>query len=411
MRVIVSKELKDNFSNYKVVSDWKYVDENLSEIDLLIFHSCNESDFNTGVKLANISNQSNVHLMYINENPQTAIKMVIQGAEGEIITDEFYFEDEEELNELVKNLKVDKEEDTSLISINVIKDFMKAFTRGEERIKTPAYLSMVNEAIDELMLTTRKQEAAITQMGSSAIDIFKKAYILIRNLEDKRLQIEEQLKVLESNQDNGSLSNSSTFNSNISSYPPVRFMGTVPLLLIREYSPCRYLTSFALGYTHHVHFTKNKSVKLVVIHQKGTCVAKKYDEFTAINEESAGYATLYNSEYIATNTPKKDILREIFKQPVDAFIVVDRLYGGQDIITGKISKLNAVSGKSDIKRYSIKPEDTLLSNVSLNETEKKEYFGTLKRMTNYPDEKDGRLAYYEQACEEMYEKLDKLLGL
>ena len=188
-------------------------------------------------------------------------------------------------------------------------------------------------------------------------------------------------------------------------------MGTVPLLLIREYSPCRYLTSFALGYTHHVHFSKNKSVKLIVIHQKGTCVAKKYDEFTAINEESAGYATLYNSEYIATNTPKKDILREIFKQPVDAFIVVDRLYGGQDIISGKISKLNAVSGKSDIKRYSIKPEDTLLSNVSLNETEKKEYFGTLKRMTNYPDEKDGRLAYYEQACEEMYEKLDKLLGL
>ena len=409
MNVIVSSKLEDNYTNFKVVRNFKWVEENMNEISVLIFHCIDESDFNTGVHISRLRTNSSIKFLYINENPQTTIKMVITGTGGKIITDEFYFDDEEELLELLKNCSLSTEtQETSLatVSLQVVKDFIESFTRGEERIKTPAYLDMVNNAITELSTITKKQEIQITTMGNSAIEIFGKAFNLIKNLEEKRVQIEEQLKVLENNQDNGSLSNSNTFNSNVSIYPPVRYLNTAPLLLIREYSPCRYLTSFALGYTHHVHFVKSKRVKLIMVHQKGAGVSKKYSEFTAINEESAGYATLYNSEYIATNTPKKDILREIFKQPVDAFIVVDRLYGNQDIISGKISKLNAVGGLSDLERYSLKPEDTL---VSIRKDEN--IFATLSTVKNYPSEIDARHAAYEQAYEEVYSKLDMLLGI
>ena len=243
-------------------------------------------------------------------------------------------------------------------------------------------------------------------MGTSAIDIFKKASNLIKSIEDNRIKIETQLKLLESNQETVSTTSNNSFNSNVVMYPTIRYMSTKPLLLIREYSACRYLTSFVLGYTHHVHFARNKRVKLIVAHQKGAGVAAKYDAFTSINESSAGYATLYGNELIATNTPTKDIMRQLFNQPVDAFIVVDRLYGTQDIVNGKICKINAVSGLSDIDRFDIEPVDTL---VSIKKSP--DVFATLVTTKDYATDVDVRQATYEQMYEEVYAKLDELLGV
>ena len=180
MNVIVSKSLKDNLTNFKVVNNFKWVEENMEDVSILIFHSIEESDFNTGVHISRLRNKSNIKFIYINENPQTTIKMVIAGAGGKVITDEFYLEDEEELLELLRTcgLTADETSETSLatVSLQVVKDFMESFIRGEERIKTPAYLDMVNNAITELSVITKKQELQITTMGNSAIDIFEKAY-------------------------------------------------------------------------------------------------------------------------------------------------------------------------------------------------------------------------------------------
>ena len=409
MKIIVSDTLKNNFTEFQVTDNFKWIDENKDDITTLIFHSSKESDFTVGVHISKLSQKGTTKFIYINNNPQTTIKMVISGAGGRVITDEFYLEDEEELLELLKTCGIDDvETETSLanVSVQVVKDFVQSFVRGEEKIKTPAYLEMVNNAINQLSTITAQQELQITSMGTSAIDIFKKASNLIKSIDENRVKIESQLKLLESNQDIVSSSNTNTFNSNVVMYPTVRYMSTKPLLLIREYSACRYLTSFALGYTHHVHFARNKRVKLIVAHQKGAGVAAKYDAFTSINESSAGYTTLYSNELIATNTPTKDIMRTLFSQPVDAFIVVDRLYGTQDIVNGKIFKVNAVSGLSDIDRFNLEAADTLVS-IKKSDT----VFATLATMKDYATDPDMRQAAYEQYYETVYAKLDELLGV
>ena len=412
MKVIVSDKVEDKFTEFKVVDNTQWIKENQDDIDTVIFHSTKESDFAVGVNLSAMCKKGTVKFIYINANPQTTIKMVISGAGGFVITDEFYLDDEEELMELLKACGMDDaDSETSLanVSVQVVKDFVQSFVRGEERIKTPAYLEMVNSAINQLSTITAQQELQITTMGNSAIDIFRKASDLIKNMQANHTKIEQQLKMLESNQDAASSNtgNSLSFNSNVVMYPPVRYNGSKPLLLIREYSPCRYLTSFVLGYTHHVHFAKNTRVKLIVAHQKGAGVAAKYDIFTSINEQSAGYTSLYTNEFISTNTPTKDILRELFKQPVDVFIVVDRLYGTQDIVNGvKINKINAVSGISDIDRYNLKPEDTIVS-IAKQEG----VFATLMTLKNYESDTNMRQALYEQAYAKVYAKIDEFLGL
>ena len=99
-------------------------------------------------------------------------------------------------------------------------------------------------------------------------------------------------------------------------------------------------------------------------------------------------------------------MRTLFSQPVDAFIVVDRLYGTQDIVNGKIFKVNAVSGLSDIDRFNLEAADTLVS-IKKSDT----VFATLATMKDYATDPDMRQAAYEQYYETVYAKLDELLGV
>ena len=73
-------------------------------------------------------------------------------------------------------------------------------------------------------------------------------------------------------------------------------------------------------------------------------------------------ASLYDGEIVATNNPRREVLGFVNK-PNDVIVVVDRLYGSQDIVTGRITKVNAVSSRSDIARYKLKPRtDYFFSN-------------------------------------------------
>lgn len=153
--------------------------------------------------------------------------------------------------------------------------------------------------------------------------------------------------------------------------------------------------------------SENKRVKLIFVHQKGQGVAKKYTEYVSITQESMHLDSLYDSEIITTNNPKKDVLKKIFSRPADIFIVVDRLYGNQDIVTGRCVKVNAVSGQSDLKRYGIKKEDTIFSVSKVDGS-----LFTVPNIKNYPSGKDLRSAAYMQICgKEMFTKLDALLQL
>ena len=196
--------------------------------------------------------------------------------------------------------------------------------------------------------------------------------------------------------------------SNTLTYSQIQYMENKPLLLVREYSPCKYLTSFIQGYAHHVHFGKAKKVKLIVIHQNEDGYSEKYQDFACINETNADYQNLYDSESIATDTPTKDIMLNLFKQPVDAFIVVDRLYGNKGIVEGHINIVNAVGDASDLDKYGIRAEDTL---ISMKKNPDVTPFERLIKFKDYPNSKDVRVAMYEQYYENAYKQLDELMGI
>lgn len=407
MKVIVSTELDDNFTKFVVVDSFKKVKE-LQGVTTLIIHKYKESDFDAGVFVSQFHNNGIDQFIYISSSPSSTLQMVLKGVNGYYYEDEFYFEDEEELSTLLEDLGMeDEDENTSLATsaLNVVNDFVSSFAKGDERIKAPLYLENVTSAVNELSLLTHQQELQLNTMGASALEVFEKASAIIRNMDAQNKNIEKKLEELE-NQQSNSFSSKPAFGNSIMFFSPYKYIGNSKILLIREYAPCRYLTSFVMGYLHHLHYVLNRRPKLIFVHQKGAGVSAKYADFTSITQESMGMSSLYDNEIIATNNPKKEVMKDLLTKQNDVIIVVDRLYGNQDIVSGRVTKINAVGSRSDIVRYKVRPEDTIFSITR----QPKELF-TLPTIKNFPTEIDARYAAYTQVLGSKYEILDNKLGL
>ncbi len=407
MKVIVSTELDDNFTKFVVVDSFKKVKE-LQGVTTLIIHKYKESDFDAGVFVSQFHNNGIDQFIYISSSPSSTLQMVLKGVNGYYYEDEFYFEDEEELSTLLEDLGMeDEDENTSLATsaLNVVNDFVSSFAKGDERIKAPLYLENVTSAVNELSILTHQQELQLNTMGASALEVFEKASAIIRNMDAQNKNIEKKLEELE-NQQNNSFSSKPAFGNSIMFFSPYKYIGNSKILLIREYAPCRYLTSFVMGYLHHLHYVLNRRPKLIFVHQKGAGVSAKYADFTSITQESMNMSSLYDNEIIATNNPKKEVMKDLLTKQNDVIIVVDRLYGNQDIVSGRVTKINAVGSRSDIARYKVRPEDTIFSITR----QPKELF-TLPTIKNFPTEIDARYAAYTQVLGSKYEILDNKLGL
>ena len=409
MNIIVSSELNgDKFNNYIVVDSFKRASE-VKGITTLIIHKFKESDFDAGVFISNLHNSGISNFVYITDSPSSTMLMVIKGVDGNYIEDEFYFDDEEELDALLEDLGMESqnEESTDLAApaLDVLSDFIQSFVRGEERIKAPLYLEQVKDAVTALSTITQQQELQLTTMGNSAIEIFERASTIIKGIDSQRKIIEKKLEEIEFSAANATSSKPS-FGNNVMFFTPYKYIGNSKVLVIREYAPCRYLTSFVLGYLNHLHYELNKRPKLIFVHQKGQGVSAKYSDYTAITQDSMNIASLYDAEIVATNNPKKEVLRDLLMKPNDVIIVVDRLYGKDTIVTGRVTTVNAVGSKSDIKRYNIKPEDTIFSITS----QPKQLF-CLAMIKSFPPEVDARIAAYTQVMQPKYVQLDTRLGI
>ena len=97
-------------------------------------------------------------------------------------------------------------------------------------------------------------------------------------------------------------------------------------------------------------------------------------------------------------------MRDLLTKSNEVYIVVDRLYGNNAIVKGRVNTIDAVSSLSDIDRYKLNPENCIACMVK-----RPDLFGTLKTIKDYPIEVDSRQAAYLQVFEDLYAKLDRLI--
>lgn len=415
MNIIVSETLKSVFNQFTVVQSLKEVTTMTEKIDVLIMHSCQEDSFNAGVFISRLYEGGLRHYVYIKEKPDPSLLLVLRGVDCRVFTDEFYFEDEEELVSLLDECFADEVEESSTTELaivsstfDIMQEFIELFVRGDKRVQTRAYLDNVVSAMNELQVLTQTQQTQLATMGESALDIFKRASTIISKMNDNRKVLEQKLQNYEQSTVSRPTSKAS-FGNSIMNFPTVRYAGSASVFLVREYSPTKYLTSLMLGYHRHVHYELNRRVKIIFVHQKGQGVSAKYDieGFATITQESLGMTSLYDSEMIATNTPKKDVMLNLIGTSSDMIvIIVDRLYQKDAIVTGRVTQVNAAGSRSDIQRFKLAPEDTIFS-----VTPQPNNLFCIPTMKGFPVEVDARYALYSQQMKDCYKEFDKRLRL
>lgn len=405
MRVIVSKTLKDVYTQFAVVKSFKQL-KDIGNVTHVIIHSFEDDDLDVGLMCSDLRSAGVARFIYINEKPSSMIRMLIQGFKGFYIEDEFYLDDEEELLALLDELESSEDkEETSLAapSITIISNFVRDFANRDPRIETPVYLEQVNNAVTELVTINKQQELQLSTMGETTLDVFRKVSSLLKSFDDNNRILQQQLADLEDTRNYGS--QKATLGNSIMFFAPYKYIGNAKVLVVREYSPCRYLTSFMIAYNNHLHYELNKRCKLIFVHNKGVGISRKYDAYTSITQESMSMSSLYDEEIIATNNPKKEVMKELLNKPVDVIVVVDRLYGSQDIVSGRVTRLDVASGMSDINNFKLNIKETVVSVSVIPDA-----LFVLRSIKNYPEDISMRLTAYN-AYKDAFKILDKKVGI
>lgn len=407
MFVIVSNVLEDKYSKFTVVKSFEELQNMDVTVDVLIIHRYEGLDFTAGGHITKLRNSGVKHFFYITSDPSPIVQMVLEGVAGYYTSDEGYFEDEEELYNLVTTYSNETGVATSLVttSIDAVDNFVEMVKSKDKRVYMPITIQKAESAVTTLKNINRANELRLHSMGKASLDVFDKASNLIRNISANRDEMEKQLNKLREMANNTG-GRSPLGGAGVFSFPTYRHMESAKVLLVREYSPCRYLTSLMLAYLNYLDVQLNKRVKLIFVHQKGAGVAARYSGFTAITSESKGYEDLYASQIIATNDPKKDTLRKLLTMGDEIVIVADRLYGLQDIVAGRVTKVNACNSWSDITRFKLNAADTIFSVVP----QEKQLF-CIQTITKYPLDVGARHAVYGRAFSNCFDILNSRLGL
>lgn len=408
MNVIVSNTLRDSYKNYKVVS--KLSDAvTLDGVSCLILHSFTEEDFEVGITLSELAKKGVKRFAYVSEDISLVVKMLISGLDGLIEDADFYFENEEDLDALLDDFFSSKDNNSDLsATTEIITEFLKGFANNDDKVKSPVFLEQVNDAVNALVVTNTENEVAIRDMSKATVDTFRHVSSTINAMEEQRNLLEEQLASFEQSLQNQTRSTVRVDSGTVWVFPTYNYMGKSKILYIREYAPCRYLTSFVLAYANYVNYNLAKKCKVVFIHARGQGVSKRYSQgFTCITQESEGNKSLYTNPIIATNNPKKCVMDELTHTGEPLIIIVDRLYGGDSIISGqRITRLNAVSGVSDLKRFNLSVEETLFPIIKVPNS-----FGTISHMMKYPHDERTRLSKYYETMKELFEQINAKVGI
>ena len=246
-------------------------------------------------------------------------------------------------------------------------------------------------------------------MGESAIDVFYTASEALRSIAKKRDDLEVQLNKLKKSimEESDSTSQKAPLANNIQYFTQVNYMRTPKLLLVRELTPCRYLTTFLLMYSNYLHYSLNKRVKYVILHQSSFSEFNRYanGNFGRIGMETMGTTSIYDKDMLTVSAPFKAVLNKIFDSQVDIFIFLDRMYQNKEMVGGKRTLLNAVGGLSNIKAFGLNPRDTITCVRTTNEC-----FANMRTIGDYPDDFGKRQGIYMQMYGSTFKKFDELLG-
>ena len=263
--VITTKDI--NLGNVKVVRSVKDV-VTVTKSSFVVFESSDDLledavSFLVGV----VKRVLNTHLVYIASNPVPLIEEVIKGLGSQSLRDDSYLDDLNSYSELIDYLEkgdtsLDEDEDISS-EISVLDSFVS------EQVEnlSPIQRNMVQDSYDKVVGT-------LDEMTSK--DVLREQLVNFAHVSRERVvSLEQDLKLKEKEVANLA-PRGGGFLAGTNNYPVYNYSGSAKVLVVKEHSPCRYLTSFLYAFAERQEKVNNIKTKLIVVSSKNYMTELRY---------------------------------------------------------------------------------------------------------------------------------------
>lgn len=404
MNVLVS-DTTNSYSDWVVVRNLSDVNEIVGNIDYLVYHKSKESPEGKIKALSKIGrDRTDCKIIYVccKEKVDNAIKMLVTGGlNGKYVDDEFFLENEQELNNMVSDLH-NIVTSTELSCSNVLNDFFNRYlSEGAEGV-SKGYLQVVKNAALEMSESYYEKNKEILEMSESAAEIFSSSVDIISQMREQTSSLEKDLRTLKDK--NSMLDafsiNSSSVNSSILYYPKVKYMKSKLIFRFKDLGRTPFLVSFLFGFREFLDRIKSVRPKMIIIEGNGKLLEDRYSDYNWVTNTNKTDNRHFYNNIVFTNCPTSMVLSKLLDDnSYDTFIVLDRTTNyKENVLDSKGVNLFVVNGKSQIDKNnlqknncisSIKPIEGALVNIP--------YF------EDYPDRDDQRINLYLKECASVYE--------
>lgn len=396
--------------NYKlkdIRSVKSFMNIDWSGVSSLIFHSTIDGDLDIIKELTSLKDRVE-KVIYINSKINPLYYCIFTGLDADIYDSEDFLGDEEMLTFLVEAYKetgmtmksANDDLDTLAKSIATISS--SSFDGLQKLLSNEYWTRTLTTAVSNIDHTL----ARANEININVVDMLSESNKLIQELEESNGKTTEEISKLNNIIKDMERKNKPSTPFIFSSY-------TVPVnvpnvLLIKAYGQCRYLNSFILAYQHYLRMTKQVNTKVLFIMPKLKLLMQKYREVaTRLAPDSINIVEFQNSQVFVTFEPKKLVMDSFFNQKgVQAFIVVDLMFGDKLVEGHMVKELFAVSSMTDIKNFNLQVEKCI---IPISATKHNIHIPHIK---NYISANDStRKSLYFDKCSTQFTTLDNILKL
>lgn len=398
--VITTKDI--NLGNIKVVRSVKDV-VTVTKSSFVVFESSDDLledavSFLVGV----VKRVLNTHLVYIASNPVPLIEEVIKGLGSQSLRDDSYLDDLNSYSELIDYLEkgdtsLDEDEDISS-EISVLDSFVS------EQVEnlSPIQRNMVQDSYDKVVGT-------LDEMTSK--DVLREQLVNFAHVSRERVvSLEQDLKLKEKEVANLA-PRGGGFLAGTNNYPVYNYSGSAKVLVVKEHSPCRYLTSFLYAFAERQEKVNNIKTKLIVVSSKNYMTELRYKgAFDEANPTTIvqSRGRLMTSTKVYTTTPTAAVMDFLMQSlGYDLYVILDRTDKKEECVAGRgIKTVHAVSNLNHMRALKLEVKNTIVNDLGVQGQ-----LGVLAMINNIGTKNDERIAKIQQGMDITVTLLENILGL
>ena len=397
--ILTTKPVK--YSGYEVVSSISEIGR-LTMKSVLIVESYTDRDFDFVVFLLNaLRDTSLTKLAYISENPSRILLEIMRTVGAFVAQDSSLIDTTEQFSELLEYLMSNttstysEELDELADSFTTLDNYVRGKLESEPKILQRKVL-MAHEKVSDALQDVVFSEDLTQELQSFLLTASSK----IKIAEDELDKKEKELSLVQSSGFGG-------FGS-INAYTQFSYTGNSKVLVIKEESPTRYLTSFLASYIDWLTRVPELNAKLLIIDKDSDFVdtryksLKKADSKTIVNNSS----TLYLVPIIYTTTPTQSVMSNLMSPVVDLYVILDRTYKRTLPVSGRgISTVYSLSSRRLMRDLGLNSED-----VIVNDLGEQTQLGVLAQIEGYAFDEGSRILQQQSAFEPIMKRLTVKAG-